>query len=66
MKVHELVARCAQAGESSSPMTAVREVLDSLRGDIGVDGSSRSSAGPLRVPRSSTSATAPAVTGFAR
>ena len=35
MKVHELVARCAQAGESSSPMTAVREVLDSLRGDIG-------------------------------
>ena len=35
MKVHELVARCATAGESSSPMTAVREVLDSLRGDIG-------------------------------
>lgn len=34
MKVHELVARCAKAGESSSPMTAVREVLESLRSDI--------------------------------
>ena len=34
MKVHELVARCARAAESESPMVAVREVLESLRGDL--------------------------------
>src|ERR687886_1206170 len=34
MKVHELVARCANAAESSDPMHAVREVLERLRGDI--------------------------------
>lgn len=35
MKVHELVARCAKAGESANPMSAVREVLENLRGEIG-------------------------------
>jgi len=35
MKVHELVARFAQAGESTNPMSAAREVLESLRGDLG-------------------------------
>ena len=34
MKVHELVARCAQSGQSANPMSAVREVLENLRGDI--------------------------------
>jgi len=34
MKVHELVARCAKAGESANPMAAVREVMESLRGEI--------------------------------
>ena len=34
MKVHELVALCAKAGESANPMAAVREVLEGLRGDI--------------------------------
>jgi predicted metal-dependent enzyme (double-stranded beta helix superfamily) len=33
MKVHELVALCAKAGQSSSPMTSVRDVLENLRGD---------------------------------
>lgn len=35
MKVHELVARCAKAGESADAMGAVREVLESLRHDVG-------------------------------
>ena len=34
MKVHELVARCAKAAESSDSMAAVREVLDSLRHEV--------------------------------
>lgn len=34
MKVHELVARCAGAGESADAMGAVREVLEDLRSDI--------------------------------
>ena len=34
MKVHELVARCAKAGEAANPMSAVREVLENLRGEI--------------------------------
>jgi predicted metal-dependent enzyme (double-stranded beta helix superfamily) len=34
MKVHELVNRCALAGESADPMAAVREVLEDLRKDI--------------------------------
>jgi predicted metal-dependent enzyme (double-stranded beta helix superfamily) len=34
MKVHELVALCAKAGQAADPMPAVREVLESLRGDI--------------------------------
>lgn len=34
MKVHELVVRFAQAGESASPMSAAREVLESLRGSV--------------------------------
>ena len=34
MKVHELVARCAQARESADPMKAMREVLEHLRGDL--------------------------------
>ena len=34
MKVHELVARCAQAGESADPMTSVREVLEELKRDV--------------------------------
>ena len=34
MKVHELVARCARAGESADPMASIREVLESLRGDV--------------------------------
>ncbi len=34
MKVHELVARCAAAAETSDPMRAVRGVVESLRGDI--------------------------------
>mgnify|MGYP003337119653 CR=1 FL=1 len=35
MKVHELVARFAKAGESSAAMTAARAELDALRGDVG-------------------------------
>jgi len=35
MKVHDLVALCAKAGESANPMAAAREVLESLRGEIG-------------------------------
>jgi predicted metal-dependent enzyme (double-stranded beta helix superfamily) len=34
MKVHELVARCAKAGESADPMTSVREVLEDFKSDI--------------------------------
>ena len=34
MKVHELVARFAQAGESANPMNAAREVLEALRPDL--------------------------------
>src|SRR5688500_9676840 len=34
MKVHELVARCAKAGESADPMTSVREVLEDLKSDV--------------------------------
>jgi predicted metal-dependent enzyme (double-stranded beta helix superfamily) len=34
MKVHELVARCAQAREGADPMQAVRGLLEGLRGDI--------------------------------
>jgi predicted metal-dependent enzyme (double-stranded beta helix superfamily) len=35
MKVHELVARFAQAGESTNPMSAAREQLEALRSDLG-------------------------------
>jgi len=35
MKVHELVARFAQAGESANPMGAAREQLEALRSDLG-------------------------------
>lgn len=34
MKVHELVARFASAGESADPMGSAREVLEGLRGDL--------------------------------
>lgn len=34
MKVHDLVARCAAAAETSDPMRAVRAVVDGLRDDI--------------------------------
>lgn len=34
MLVHELVARFAKAGASGNPMSAVREELEALRGDI--------------------------------
>ncbi len=34
MKAHELVARCAKAGESANFMNAAREVLEALRDDI--------------------------------
>jgi predicted metal-dependent enzyme (double-stranded beta helix superfamily) len=34
MKVHELVARFAQAGESANPMNAAREALDAIRHDV--------------------------------
>jgi predicted metal-dependent enzyme (double-stranded beta helix superfamily) len=34
MKVHELVARCANAVESTDPMQGVRAVLDELRDDV--------------------------------
>jgi len=34
MKVHELVARFAQAAESAEPMAAARAVLESLRGEL--------------------------------
>lgn len=34
MKVHELVARFAKAGESADPMVSAREVMEDLRGDI--------------------------------
>lgn len=34
MKVHDLVARFAQAGESANPMQAAREALDAMRGDV--------------------------------
>lgn len=34
MKVHELVARFAKAGESAKPMDASREILESLRGQV--------------------------------
>ena len=34
MKVHELVARCAKASESAEPMSAVRALLEELRGDV--------------------------------
>ncbi len=35
MKVHELVARFAKAGESTDAMGAAREELEALRGDLG-------------------------------
>lgn len=35
MKVHELVARCAQAVEGTDPMAGVRTVLEDLREDLG-------------------------------
>ena len=35
MKVHELVASFAKAGESPDPMAAAREALEALRGDLG-------------------------------
>jgi predicted metal-dependent enzyme (double-stranded beta helix superfamily) len=35
MKVHELVARFAAAGEAADPMNASRQVLEDLGGDIG-------------------------------
>jgi predicted metal-dependent enzyme (double-stranded beta helix superfamily) len=35
VKAHELVARFARAVESPEPMKAAREVLESLRGDLG-------------------------------
>lgn len=34
MQVHELVARFAKAGTSANPMSAAREELEALRGDI--------------------------------
>lgn len=34
MKVHDLVARFAKAGESANPMQAAREALDAIRGDV--------------------------------
>ena len=34
MKVHELVARCALASENADPMASLREVLESLRGEV--------------------------------
>ena len=34
MKVQELVARFAQAGESANPMNAAREALEGMRNDI--------------------------------
>ncbi len=34
MQVHELVARFAQAGASANPMSAAREELEALRGDL--------------------------------
>jgi predicted metal-dependent enzyme (double-stranded beta helix superfamily) len=34
MKVHELVARCAAAAESTDPMRSAREVLEGLRGEL--------------------------------
>ena len=35
MKVHELVARFANALDGANSMDAAREVLDSLKGDLG-------------------------------
>jgi predicted metal-dependent enzyme (double-stranded beta helix superfamily) len=35
MQVHELVARCAHAAESSDAMRAVRSVVEDLRSDLG-------------------------------
>lgn len=35
MKVHELVARFAKAGEAANPMQAAREELEALRDDLG-------------------------------
>lgn len=35
MKVHELVARFAKAGEAADSMNAVREVLETLKADLG-------------------------------
>ncbi len=35
MKVHDLVARCAHAAESSDPMRSVRSVVETLRDDLG-------------------------------
>ena len=34
MKVHELVAGFATAGESADPMRAVRDAMENLRGDV--------------------------------
>ncbi len=35
MQVHELVAKFAKAGESADSLSAAREQLDALRGDLG-------------------------------
>lgn len=35
MKVHEMVARFAPAGESADPLQAARQVLEQLAGDLG-------------------------------
>ncbi len=38
MRVHDMVAKCATAVETSDPMAAVRAVLDGWRGDLaGID-----------------------------
>jgi predicted metal-dependent enzyme (double-stranded beta helix superfamily) len=34
MKIHELVARCANAAESRDPLTGVRGVLEELKSDL--------------------------------
>ena len=34
MRVHDLVARCAEAARAKDSMSAVRGVLEGLRGDL--------------------------------
>ena len=34
MKVHELVARCAHAAESTDPFTSLRALVEDLRGEV--------------------------------